>query len=143
MSLPLLVAIVVVGIALTVAAVHVTGGSKAAHLGGADEARRIFALDFPDETPSTVVVTSDRQSAFLSLSGGRTGIVQSFGDGFFTRIATPGDVAALKLRAPATVSVRFRDFTWTGGHFAFADAAAASAVAQALDPTRNPSPRVS
>ncbi len=143
MSLPLLVAIVVIGISLTVAAVHFTGGSKTAHLGGADEAQRIFALDFPDEKPSTIVITRDGQSAFLSLSGGRTGVVQSFGDGFFTRIATPRDVAALDLRAPATVSLRFRDFTWTGGHFSFADAAAASAVAQALDPTRNPSFRVS
>ncbi|CAG0972576.1 MAG: hypothetical protein F9K19_17215 [Rhizobiaceae bacterium] len=142
MSLPLLVAIVVIGISLTVAAVHFTGGSMTAHLDGADEARRIFALDFPDEKPSTVMITSDGQSAFLALPRGRTGIVQSFGDGFFTRIATPSDVAGLKLRAPATVSLRFRDFTWTGGHFSFADAAAASAVVQALDPAYDPSSRV-
>ncbi|HHZ10126.1 MAG TPA: hypothetical protein GX405_15250 [Rhizobiales bacterium] len=139
MSLPLLVAIVVIGISLTVAAVHFTGGSKVARLAGVEEARRVFALDFPDETPSSVLITSDGRSAFLSLSGGRTGIVQSFGDGYFTRIATPGDVAALALGQPATVSVRFRDFTWTGGQFAFADAAAASAVARALDPKRSPS----
>jgi hypothetical protein len=138
-SLPLLVAIVVIGISLTVAAVHFTGGSKVASIDDAAEARGIFARDFPDERPHSVEITSDRQSAFLALPGGRTGIVQSFGDGYFTRIATPGDVAALALREPATVSVRFRDFTWTGGHFAFADAAAAIAVAQSLDPKRSPS----
>ena len=143
MSLPLLVAIVVIGISLAVAAVHFTGGSKVAQIAGADEARRIFALDFPDERPYATEITSDRQSAFLSLPGGRTGIVQSFGDGYFTRIASPADVAALNLRPPATVSVRFRDFTWTGGHFSFADAAVAAAVARALDPVHEQSPRVS
>lgn len=139
MSLPLLVAIVVIGISLTVLAVHFTGGSKVASIDDADLARGIFARDFPDERPHSVVLTGDRQSAFLSLPGGRTGIVQSFGDGYFTRVAVPGDVAALAMRQPATVSIRFRDFTWTGGHFAFADAAAAAAVAQALDPKRSPS----
>lgn len=143
MSLPLLVAIVVIGISLAVAAVHFTGGSKVAQIADADDARRIFALDFPDERPHAAEITSDRQSAFLSLPGGRTGIVQSFGDGYFTRIATPADVAALNLRAPATLSVRFRDFTWTGGHFSFADAAVAAAVARALDPVHEQSPRVS
>lgn len=138
-SLPLLVAIVVIGITLTVAAVHFTGGGKVSSIAGAAEARHIFALDFPDERPLSIEVTSDRHSAFLALPGGRTGIVQSFGDGFFTRIATPGDVAAIALREPSTVSVRFRDFTWTGGHFAFADATVASRIAQALDPKRNPS----
>lgn len=139
MSLPLLVAIVVIGISLTVAAVHFTGGSKVASIDDEAEARGIFARDFPDERPHSVEITRDRQSAFLALPGGRTGIVQSFGDGYFTRIATPTDVAALALRDPATVSLRFRDFTWTGGHFAFADTAAAAAVAQALDPKRSPS----
>jgi hypothetical protein len=138
-SLPLLVAIVVIGISLTVAAVHFTGGSKVASIDDEAEARGIFARDFPDERPHSVQITGDRQSAFLALPGGRTGIVHSFGDGYFTRIATPTDVAALALRDPATVSLRFRDFTWTGGHFAFADTAAAAAVAQALDPKRSPS----
>lgn len=36
MSLPVLVAIVILGIALSVAAVHFTGGSKPATLSGAD-----------------------------------------------------------------------------------------------------------
>lgn len=136
-SLPLLVAIVVIGISLTVAAVHFTGGSKVAEIADTEEARTIFARDYPDERPHAITITSDRQSAFLSLPGGRTGIVQSFGDGYFTRIATPADVASIVLREPATVSLRFRDFTWTGGHFAFSDPAAAAAVAQALDPQRS------
>ena len=48
MSLPVLVALVVVGIALSVLAVHFTGGSKIATLAGADQALSRFADDFPD-----------------------------------------------------------------------------------------------
>jgi hypothetical protein len=134
MSLPILVAIVAVGIALTVAAVHFTGGSRMALIDGAENARRLFAADYPDEQTSETAITIDRHSAFLPLPGGRMGIVQSFGDGFFTRIATARDVAQLKVRAPATVSIRFRDFTWTGGHFSFAASRDAERIAAVLAP---------
>ncbi|BCH25220.1 hypothetical protein MesoLjLc_49950 [Mesorhizobium sp. L-8-10] len=133
MTLPVLIAIVVVGIALVVVAVHLTGGSRVATIGGDDHARQLFQQDFPDELPGHVAITTDRMSAFLALSGGRTGIVQSFGDGYFTRMTAPKDVAAVTLRPPATVSIRFRDFTWTGGHFTFAQESEARAVAAALD----------
>lgn len=134
MSMPILVAIVAVGILLVVAAAHLTGGSKVATITDDDHARRLFRDDFPDEKPARVEVTADRLSAFLSLAGGRTGIVQSFGDGYFTRIAGPRDVADILVRPPATVSIRFRDFTWTGGHFTFAEPIAAQAIAAALNP---------
>jgi len=49
MSLPVLVAIVVLGIALSVAAVHFTGGSKTATLIDPDQASRRFAEDFPKD----------------------------------------------------------------------------------------------
>lgn len=134
MSLPLLVVIVAVGIALTVAAVHFTGGSKTAGIDSAEQARQIFFADFPDERAGDVIVTTDRKSAFLTLNGGRTGIVQSFGDGFFTRIVKAADVAALSVREPGMVTIRFRDFTWTGGHFPFADMGTAQRVAAGLAP---------
>lgn len=132
MSLPLLVIIVTIGIAATVIAVHMTGGSKRAALENADEARQAFAADFPDETADTVVLTENGQSAFLPLADGRIGIVQSFGDGFFTRIVSANDVAEIKLREPAIVSIRFKDFTWTGGHFSFAEPRVAQDVASWL-----------
>lgn len=49
MSLPVLVALVVFGIALSVAAVHFTGGTRTATLADADQALSRFAQDFPDE----------------------------------------------------------------------------------------------
>lgn len=135
MSLPVLVALVVVGISLVVAAVHLTGGSKVATIAGNDHARQLLRQDFPDELPGNVAITRDRMSAFLELPGGRTGIVQSFGDGYFTRIAGPMDVANVMLRPPGTVSIRFRDFTWTGGHFTFTEESVARAIVAAFEGT--------
>jgi len=137
-SLPILVAIVVVGIALTVAAVHFTGGSKVSAIADASHVRQLFFADFPDAQPGRVEITVDRHSAFLELPGGQVGIVQSFGDGFFTRIVSAGDIAQIRLREPATVSIRFRDFSWTGGHFTFAAAGIAKAVHATLDPAAKP-----
>lgn len=120
MSLPILTALVAFGITAGVLAVHLTGGSKRSSISGEADARRLFAADFPNERTGRAWLTSDAQSAFLELSEGRLGIVQGFGDGFFTRIVSRKDIAALSLRDPAIVSIRFRDFTWTGGHFHFA-----------------------
>lgn len=133
MSLPILVAIVAIGICLTVAAVHFTGGSKRATVADASQARRIFLRDFPDEQVGRVIVTADHVSAFLGLDRGRTGVVQSLGDGFITRIVDTADVASVRLLDPVTVSLRFRDFTWRGGDFCFADKETAAAIVAALD----------
>ncbi|CCV07398.1 conserved exported hypothetical protein [Mesorhizobium metallidurans STM 2683] len=59
MSLPVLVALVVFGIALSVAAVHFTGGTRTATLAGADQALRRFAQDFPDEAAAAIRLTKD------------------------------------------------------------------------------------
>ncbi|WP_296738548.1 hypothetical protein [Mesorhizobium sp.] len=131
MSLPVLVVLVVVGIALSVAAVHFTGGSITATLAGADQARDRFAEDFPDEKTGTVRLTADRHAAFLELGPARSGIVQSIGDCFLTRIVTPHDILALEVEGSA-VTLRMDDFTWKGGRFAFANEADARAVAAAL-----------
>ena len=66
MSLPVLVVLVVFGIALSVAAVHFTGGTTTATLAGADQALARFAEDFPDEKPGAVRLTADSHAAFRS-----------------------------------------------------------------------------
>ncbi|TPI49816.1 hypothetical protein FJW05_01725 [Mesorhizobium sp. B2-9-1] len=131
MSLPVLVVLVVFGIALSVAAVHFTGGTTTATLAGVDHALARFAEDFPDERPSTVRLTADSHAAFLDLGPQRCGIVRSIGDCFLTRIVTPRDILALT-REGSAISLRLDDFTWKGGRFAFADEAGALAVAAAL-----------
>lgn len=132
MSLPLLVAIVVIGISVGVLAVHFTGGSKIATLADDGHAARLLLADFPNERPGQAHLTQDLQSAFMQLPGGRVGIVQAFGDGFFTRIITAGDIASLRVRDPAILSIRFRDFTWTGGNFHFAERAVVDTFASIL-----------
>ena len=132
MSLPVLVVLVVLGIALSVAAVHFTGGTTTATLAGADQALARFAEDFPDERPRAVRLTADNHAAFLELGPRRCCIVQSIGDCFLTRIVTPHDILALAKEANV-VSLRLDDFTWKGGRFVFADEAEALAVAATLE----------
>ncbi|MBZ9710503.1 hypothetical protein LB543_27780 [Mesorhizobium sp. ESP7-2] len=141
MSLPVLVAIVVLGIALSVAAVHFTGGSKMATLTGADQAIGRFAEDFPDEIAIAVRLTADSRSAFLDLGHGRTGIVHGIGDCFLTRIVTPGDVIVSNADETNTIQVRLTDFTWKGGRFRLASDVDARALLNALEPRDTSSAR--
>ncbi|RUX68801.1 hypothetical protein EOA25_41375, partial [Mesorhizobium sp. M2A.F.Ca.ET.040.01.1.1] len=67
MSLPVLVVLVAFGIALSVAAVHFTGGTTTATLAGAAQALARLADDFPDERPGAVRLTADNHAAFLDL----------------------------------------------------------------------------
>lgn len=137
MSLPVLVALVVFGIALSVAAVHFTGGTRTATLADADQASSRFAEDFPDETATAIRLTKDGRTAFLDLERGRAGIVHSIGDCFLTRIITASDIAALDVDDSGAILLKLADFTWKGGRFAFADRADAETIAATLG-LRNP-----
>ena len=130
MSLTLLVAIVVVGIAAVVIAVHMTGGSRTATLADAAAARRRFAEDFPDIRARKVHLTSARNAAFLELDAGKVGMVQSFGGKYLTRLVAAGDLASTPKAEGNATLVRLRDFTWKGGAFEFETEAQAEAVAQ-------------
>ncbi|ESY78732.1 hypothetical protein NKI77_04615 [Mesorhizobium opportunistum] len=132
MSLPVLVVLVVFGIALSVAAVHFTGGSRTAMLAGADQALSRFAEDFPDEVAAKVQLTADARTAFLDIGRGRIGIVHSVGDCFLTRIVTASDVSVSDSDETNTILMRLADFTWKGGSFRFASAGDAQALMNAL-----------
>ena len=132
MSLPVLVAMVVVGISAVVAAVHLSGGSAMARLTGADQALQRFVADFPDVTARAVVLTEDSGTAFLLLDSGSVGIVRGIGDKFLTRVVTAADVADVTTRDDRIISLRLRDFTWKGGDFRFVDAEAADAITATL-----------
>ena len=134
MGLPLLVAMVVFGIALSVLAVHFTGGSRTATFASADQALERFAEDFPDDLATAIRLTVEGRTAFLDLARGRIGIVHGIGDCFLTRIVAPGDVVALTAADAATILLRLDDFTWKGGRFTFANAADAKAALAELGP---------
>ena len=135
MSLPILVVIVVVGIAAVVAAVHLSGGSARASLSGASQALQRFATDYPEVAAKAVFLTEDASSALLLLDDGTVGIVSSIGDKYLTRVVTRADIAALGAPDDRTVSLQLHDFTWKGGDFRFAGSEAADAVMAALSGT--------
>ncbi|HEV2506832.1 MAG TPA: hypothetical protein VGV39_27420 [Mesorhizobium sp.] len=137
-SLPVLVMMVVVGISMAVAAVHFTGGSRVTQLIDAGQALDRFAEDFPDLKPEAVQLTENGDTAFIELGDGRTGIVHAIGDRFLTRIVTPAEIEFAGLDDGNFLTLRFKDFTWRGGRFAFADATTADAVFKALDPNNHP-----
>ncbi len=132
MSLPLLAAIVVVGIAAVVYAVHRTGGSRVAALSDAEHAKRRFREDFPEIEVGNAVLTENGWTAFLELGEGRTGVVSSVGGRFLTRIVTDADITELEPSGERTLVIRFRDFTWRGGGFVFAAPQDAQQVAAML-----------
>lgn len=132
MGLPVLAALVVVGIALIVLAIHLTGGSRAATIADAEHARALLAADHPNAKALDVVVTADRRAAFLALHGGGVGLVHAIGLKYLTRIYAPGQVGTVRREGERTLVVRPGDFTFSGGRFAFADPAAADTVERLL-----------
>ncbi|SMH48907.1 hypothetical protein [Mesorhizobium australicum] len=132
MSLPVLAALVVVGVGLIVTLIHLTGGSRKASLVSADAARARFALDYPNVEVRAVHLTTDRCSAFLETADGRIGLVHAMGAKFLTRLVAPEDVASLRRSGEASLLVRFSDFTFPGAVFEFESAEVADRVAAAL-----------
>jgi hypothetical protein len=134
MSLPVLVAIVAIGIAVIVLAIHLTGGSKVALIESQPHARTRFAEDFPDERIVAIHVTGDRRSAWLELDRGRVGLVHSIGARFLTRLFRPADIVSLRRAGETGLLLRTGDITFAGGRFDFADAATAGRIASLLQP---------
>ena len=134
MSLPVLVVLVVVGIAAIVLAVHLTGGTRNATLADDAAALARFALDYPREHPIAVCLSKAGDTAFLELDDERTGIVQSFGGRFLTRIVTTADVKRIDRPSPTALDLVSRDFTWRGGRFEFASAEDAGLIAERFMP---------
>lgn len=131
MSLPVLVALVAVGITLTVLAVHWTGGSRLPVIADETQARARFADDHPDDCVEAVFITADGADAFLPLADGRIGIVHRVGDMFLTRVVSAGDRLHPKIDGMSLV-LAFDDFTWRGGTFVFGSEAEAGTIGQAL-----------
>jgi len=132
MSLPVLAALVVIGVGMIVAAIHFTGGSRAASLDTPDAARGRFAIDYPNLAIGRVHVTLDRRSAFLEVADGGVGLVHAIGAKFLTRLYGPADVTSLRRSGQSAILVRFSDFTFPGARFEFENSADADRVAQIL-----------
>lgn len=129
MSLPVLAALVVIGVGMIVAAIHFTGGSRWASLDTPEAARERFAIDFPNLAIDRIHVTLDRRSAFLEVADGRVGLVHAVGAKFLTRLYGPIDIASFRRSGPSTILIRFSDFTFPGARFEFENSTDADRVA--------------
>lgn len=132
MSLPILAALVVIGVGMIVAAIHFTGGSRAASIDTAEAAVERFAIDYPDLSIGRTHVTLDRRSAILEVADSRVGLVHAVGAKFLTRLYGPADVTSLRRSGQSAILIRFSDFTFPGARFEFATAEDADRVAQML-----------
>jgi hypothetical protein len=132
MSLPLLVVIVVAGIAAIVAAVHFSGGSKPARLAGEAEAIAAFTRDYPDHVPRGAILTASGDAALMPLGEGAFGLVAMFGSHSLTRLVGTGDLATPPVLTETRLILRLRDVTLPRLDLEFADAETADAASRAV-----------
>jgi hypothetical protein len=132
MSLPVLAALVVIGVGMIVAAIHFTGGSRIASIDKPEDARERFAIDYPSLAIVGTHVTLDRRSAFLEIADGSMGLVHAVGARFLTRLYRPADVASLRRSGQTAILIRFSDFTFPGARFDFESSDDADRVARIL-----------
>jgi hypothetical protein len=128
MPLELLAGMVVIGLALVIGAVHLSGLSKAARISGPDAAIARFLVDFPDEKPGEAVLSADGKDAFIALQGNRVGMVHAIGDRYLTRILRAGTVRAVAASGDGLLELRLADFTLPRERARFAAAGDASRV---------------
>ena len=130
LPLPVLVAIVTVGIALIVLVVHLTGGSRPALIDGEEMAGTRFSVDYPEAVVQRCIVSSDRRDAVLELADGHVGLVHAIGSKYLTRLVNRGEMAASANRTePGVVDLDTGDITWPRARLHFADDQLAETVA--------------
>ncbi|TCD12358.1 hypothetical protein [Oricola cellulosilytica] len=127
MSLPVLVAVVAIGIAVIVLSVHLSGGSAAVKFATAAEAISRFKIDFPEAVVHEGHVSSDGRDVVLELADGHIGLVHVLGSKQLTRLVTCGEMVATA--DGRIVELMTRDFTLPRVRLAFEDARTAGTVA--------------
>lgn len=111
MSLPVLAILVIAGVALVVAAVHLSGGGARAVLASEAQALARFREDYPEASPEIILLTDDGLAAVLKL-GVESGLVASFGDKFLTRWLAQGEASCR--RNGSTLIIGLQDYSWRG-----------------------------
>ncbi|EJN02427.1 hypothetical protein PMI41_03179 [Phyllobacterium sp. YR531] len=123
MGLGTLIIMIMIGLPVAILATHFAGGSRRPSLQTDDQTASIFQQDFPEETISRIIYSSDRRTAFLLLTNDRIGIVHGFGNRFLTRDFARDDILSAEPIGQAGLKLTIRDFTWPGSTFSFSDTA--------------------
>lgn len=95
--LPILLGLIVGGLGGTLAALHLIGWSTPETLETAQKARDRFALDYPEDTVTDVILANDSHTALLALADGSVGLVAVLGDRFVVRRLGPQGLTALRI----------------------------------------------
>ena len=109
MPLPILGALVVLGIGGLVALIHFLGGTK--RLKYTDEAAAALALttDYPNARIRETFLADDQRAALFDLADG-VGFAAPFGEGRLTRVLAPNDVTGVE-EGPEGLTIRLTDYT--------------------------------
>lgn len=111
MSLPVLAMVVVVGLALIIGVVYLTGGSSSASLLTEQKARDWFNADLPNEVVVEVLLSDNEQSALLTLADpGKVGLIKTMGNMSVTRLVDGNSLKQITI-VDDRLLLKLRDFT--------------------------------
>ncbi|QKV17761.1 hypothetical protein [Oricola thermophila] len=132
--MPVLIAIVAVGIVVVVLVVHLTGGSHTAKIANEDAAVERFLIDYPDVEVRQCFLSWDRRDAVLELEDGQVGLVHAVGVNFLTRLVKRGEMTARAgVSDESAVDLETGDVAWPRARMHFADSAMARTVVALFD----------
>lgn len=109
MPLPVLGALVVLGIGGLVLLVHFLGGSKRPRYADAAAAETALTSDYPNATIRQTMLADDQRAALFELADG-VGFAAPFGEGRLTRVLGSGDVKQVD-DGPDGLTIRLTDYT--------------------------------
>lgn len=132
MSLLLLAALVVGGIAGVVLLVHGFGWTGGPPFADSDDAAAAFAREHAERAVREVMLADDRRAALLATDHG-TGFVMRFGRGTVVRWLRPEDIATVR-QGPAGLTLKLRDDGAPNLRIAMADPDRRAAAATLLKP---------
>lgn len=125
MPLPVLGALVVLGIGGLVLLVHLFGWSKRPQYADDREAAEALLTDYPHASVRAVFLADDRRAALFVLADG-VGFAAPFGEGRLTRVIGADDVQRVE-DGPGGLTIRLNDYTAPRLSVAMKDAAARQA----------------
>jgi hypothetical protein len=136
LPLPILVAVVGIGIAAIVIAVHLMGGTAVAEFTSSDEAIDRFRIDYPETNVVACHISRNRRDAVLELADGHVGLVHAIGSKYLTRSIRGGEMAARSTET-GTVEIDTHDITWPRARMEFEDQETARGVAELIGSAGN------
>ena len=109
MPLPVLGALVVLGIGGLVLLIHFLGWTRRPQYADETEATEALLTDYPHASVRRVALADDRRAALFELAEG-VGFAAPFGEGRLTRVIGPGDVRRVD-EGPEGLIIRLTDYT--------------------------------